>query len=299
MNITTRAATGTISTTKRYNRRLYDQLPKPIKLTSLRMLEGAFVSGVLDEILQAMIKYSNGHIPVLCHESKPNWRKTVYPEYKGKRKKSADLDWDDFYLVHDLLGQKLAKCKMFIDMKVKWCEGDDIIGTLVLDNMCSDNLVISNDGDFIQLSHKANLISRNAPNGSEWGIQTAEYAKWRLVKKLFTGDGGDNIKPVVPRVTGPKTTDKMIVEGVDPDQSAYSWLDELNGKYPENMVHKRYRRNQVLIDLDRITNEFKVRRQNFEPDFFTIGRIVTEYGLSELQKSVEYASKKLQYRIGT
>lgn len=306
MNITTRSATGVISAVKRHQSALYNQMEKPIKLSSLRMTEGAFVSAVLDEIFQCLISHSDGHIPVICQESRPTWRKKVFPEYKDGRVKTSELDWKDFYELHEKLYNRLSSCNLFIPMKVGLCEGDDIIGVLSLDALSNDNIILSNDGDFLQLSHKANIISRNAPNGSYWGVQTESFAKTKLIRKLFTGDSGDNIKPVVPRITGPVTTEKMITEGVDPVLSVNSWLDQLDAKYPELSVKKRYKRNQILIDLsminhilkDRITKEYMVKRQGFKPDFYELGKIVMEYGLSELQKSIDFASRKLKYKVG-
>ena len=80
-----------------------------------------------------------------------SWRKQLYNEYKGNRKKDTDIDWEFVYNTYDNFKANLAKkIKVLEYSKV---EGDDWISyiTQTANNEGISNLIVSNDYDIKQL----------------------------------------------------------------------------------------------------------------------------------------------------
>ena len=92
---------------------------------------------------------------VLCSDNRKYWRKDFFPFYKAHRKKArekSDLDW---HLIFEMLAKFKVELKENFPYKVidvEGAEADDIIGTLAPRHvMHEDVLIISSDGDFLQL----------------------------------------------------------------------------------------------------------------------------------------------------
>ena len=86
-------------------------------------------------------------------DSKRNWRKTIYPEYKGKRKKDLDIDWDFVFDTFDKFKEYVnnkPNCNLY---QIDPFEGDDLIAHIVTESNKngSSNIIISNDSDLQQL----------------------------------------------------------------------------------------------------------------------------------------------------
>jgi uncharacterized protein YcgL (UPF0745 family) len=84
-------------------------------------------------------------------DSYSNWRKQVYPDYKGNRTKSEDIDWEFVSTVYSEFKRDLPKrIKLFEQDRV---EGDDWIYFLTkkTNEKNISSLIISNDGDIKQL----------------------------------------------------------------------------------------------------------------------------------------------------
>jgi len=67
---------------------------------------------------------------VICIDSKNNWRKLVYPDYKGKRKKSRDeskIDYESFYVLQDEIINEIRANFPFRVIEVDRAEADDIV----------------------------------------------------------------------------------------------------------------------------------------------------------------------------
>lgn len=97
-------------------------------------------------------------------DSKKNWRKDIYPNYKGKRVKDLDIDWDfvfdTFYKFKEYLSLR-PNCTMY---QIDPFEGDDIIAHIVTESNREgySNMIISNDSDlqqFLKYSTTNNYIN--------------------------------------------------------------------------------------------------------------------------------------------
>ena len=194
---------------------------------------------------------------VLCCDNRKYWRKEIFPFYKAGRKKArekSDLDW---HLIFDILAklkQELRENFPYKVIDVEGAEADDIIGTLVPRHAIHEKiLILSSDGDFLQL--------QKYPNVKQYNPSMKKYVKSDdpiidLKEKIIRGDKGDGI----PNIYSPadcfvrdlrqkpitqKVLDKLLVEEVD------QWKDD--------GAMAGYKRNQMLIDLTFIPDEVKDR----------------------------------------
>ena len=86
-------------------------------------------------------------------DSKKNWRKNIYPEYKGKRKKDLDIDWEFVFDTFDKFKESIKHRHNCLLYQIDPFEGDDIIAHIVTETNKDggSNLIVSNDGDIHQL----------------------------------------------------------------------------------------------------------------------------------------------------
>ena len=85
----------------------------------------------------------------LVSDSGESWRKKLYSEYKGTRKKSDDIDWNFvFESYNNFKADVPPRVKV---LERKFIEGDDWISHLVTNNRDACTLIISNDHDIKQL----------------------------------------------------------------------------------------------------------------------------------------------------
>jgi len=191
---------------------------------------------------------------VLCCDNRKYWRKEYFPFYKANRKKNRDKSDLDWHLIFDMLAKFKQELKDNFPYKVLDIEGaeaDDIIGTLVPRVKTDEKvLILSSDGDFLQLQKYRNVKQYNP---SQKKFVKSENPALELKEKIIRGDKGDGIpnmfspsdcfvrdlrqKPITQ-----KTLEKYLVEQVD----NYNESDKAN-----------FFRNQTLIDLSFIPSEIK------------------------------------------
>ena len=120
-------------------------------------LDESLIRHMILNILRTHVRKFRGEYGevVLCCDNRKYWRKEFFPFYKAGRKKSrekSDLDW---HLIFDMLAKFKSELRENFPYKVidvEGAEADDIIGTLAPRHvMHEDVLIISSDGDFLQL----------------------------------------------------------------------------------------------------------------------------------------------------
>jgi hypothetical protein len=192
---------------------------------------------------------------VLCCDNRKYWRKEFFPFYKAGRKKSrekSDLDW---HLIFDILAklkQELRETFPYKVIDVEGAEADDIIGTLVpIYARDQKILILSSDGDFLQLQQYGSNVKQYNPSLKKY-IKSVDPIL-ELKEKIIRGDKGDGIpnmfspsdcfvrdlrqKPVTKGML-----DKYLTESVE----NYNETDKIN-----------FARNSTLIDLTKIPVEIK------------------------------------------
>ena len=193
---------------------------------------------------------------VLCCDNRKYWRKEYFPFYKANRKKTrekSDLDW---HLIFDMLAkfkQELRETFPYKVIDVEGAEADDIIGTLVPLHCRNEKiLILSSDGDFLQL--------QNYPNVKQYNPSLKKYVKsenppLELKEKIIRGDKGDGI----PNIFSPGD---CFVRELRQKPITKNILDKLlkeESKDQEESIRTNWIRNATLIDLSFIPNEIRER----------------------------------------
>jgi len=226
---------------------------------------------------------------VLCCDNRKYWRKEFFPFYKANRKKTrdkSDLDWHSIFDILGKLKQELKDNFPYKVLDVEGAEADDIIGTLVpIYSPHQKILILSSDGDFLQLQQYGSNVKQYNP--SQKKFVKSENPKLELKEKIIRGDKGDGI----PNIFSPsdcfvrdlrqkpitqKTLDKYLDEQVE----KYSETDQTN-----------FARNQSLIDLTFIPTEIKAKIINtYEETKPAKGKLLNyfiEHKLKNLMEVIE------------
>jgi hypothetical protein len=192
---------------------------------------------------------------ILCCDNRKYWRKEYFPFYKASRKKNrekSDLDW---HLIFDMLAKFKAELKENFPYKVLDVEGaeaDDIIGTLVPMYAPHEKiLILSSDGDFLQLQQYGSNVKQYNPSQKKY--VKSENPLLELKEKIIRGDKGDGI----PNMFSPSDcfvrdlrqkpiTQKTLEKYLNEDVKNFSYDETVN-----------FGRNQTLIDLTFIPQEIK------------------------------------------
>lgn len=176
-------------------------------------------------------------VVVAFDHDKQNFRREIYPEYKGTRQKTPDNLVAQFPIIREYLDA--------IDMtqfEQHGIEADDIIGSLAKQKTDYDVNVLTSDRDLLQLVDDRIKVWLMVKGITEMDLMDpkAIMDKYQLKPeqiidlKGLAGDTSDNI-PGVTKV-GDKTATKLLndygtVEGV------YQHIDEIKGKLKENLVN--------------------------------------------------------------
>lgn len=121
-------------------------------LHKLRTLYGDLETLLLNDYNKLSTAYPYKLIYFIS-DSKKSWRKNLYPEYKGKRKKDLNIDWDFVFETFDKFKESIKHRHNCLLYQIDPFEGDDIIAHIVneTNKEGGSNLIISNDSDIKQL----------------------------------------------------------------------------------------------------------------------------------------------------
>ena len=192
---------------------------------------------------------------VLCCDNRKYWRKEFFPFYKAGRKKTREKSNLDWHLIFDILAklkQELRETFPYKVIDVEGAEADDIIGTLVPIYAREQKiLILSSDGDFLQLQQYGSNVKQYNPSLKKY--IKSENPLVELKEKIIRGDKGDGI----PNIFSPadcfvrdlrqKPITKVILE---------KYLNERVEDYNDT-DKTNFSRNSTLIDLTKIPEEIK------------------------------------------
>jgi 5'-3' exonuclease len=191
---------------------------------------------------------------VLCCDNRKYWRKEYFPFYKANRKKNRDKSDLDWHMIFDMLAKFKVELKENFPYKVLDVEGaeaDDIIGTLVPRHAPHEKiLILSSDGDFLQLQQNHNVKQYN-PSQKKYVVSPNPIMD--LKEKIIRGDKGDGI----PNIFSPgdcfvrDLRQKPITKAVLDKMLQEAWTDQ------NETIKANYMRNATLIDLSFIPVEIK------------------------------------------
>jgi hypothetical protein len=183
---------------------------------------------------------------ILCCDNKNYWRKEYFPYYKAGRKKArekTDLDW---HLIFQILGEIKKELKLYFPYRVldiDGAEADDIIGTLAAKYATREKvLIISSDGDFLQLQVNKNV--------KQYNPVLKKYIKsdnpvLDLKEKIIKGDKGDGI----PNIISPSNCFIMEQRQKPITKNKLGDFLDTHHSFYEESARLGFSRNQTLIDL--------------------------------------------------
>lgn len=202
---------------------------------------------------------------VICCDGRKYWRREFFPNYKANRKKArdnSDLDWtlifDTLSMIRDEIKQNFpykvlhlerAEADDIVAVLAKWSQNNGLIQQGLVEEP-QKILVVSSDGDFIQLQKYDNI--------TQWSPIQKKYVKAtrkELHEKTIThivkaGDDG------IPNIL---SNDDVFIKGERQKPVSAKRLQEFieNGFIAcKNEEERRnWHRNQTLVDFDFIPDD--------------------------------------------
>lgn len=198
---------------------------------------------------------------VICSDDKKYWRRDLFPYYKAGRKKDREaspFDWNMIFETLNKVRDEIRENFPYRVIQVEKTEADDIIGTLCheygveLKNADTEKiLILSSDKDFQQLQKFVN-VEQFSPMAKKF-IRNTEPDKF-LKEHIIKGDRSDGIPNFLSGddcfVT--ESRQKPVTE-----KKLNTWMDQEPEDFCDENMLRNYRRNEMLIDLSKIPEEYK------------------------------------------
>jgi hypothetical protein len=225
---------------------------------------------------------------VLCCDNRKYWRKEYFPFYKAGRKKSREKSNLDWHMIFEMLAKFKVELKENFPYKVidvEGAEADDIIGTLAPRQSAHEKvLILSSDGDFLQLQNYANVKQYN-PSQKKYVISKEPILE--LKEKIIRGDKGDGIPNVL-------SSSDCFVRDLRQTPITQKVLDKLmseNYLDQNESIKANFIRNSTLIDLSFTPKEIREKIINtYEETKPAKGKLLNyfiEHKLKNLMEVIE------------
>lgn len=155
---------------------------------------------ILNSIRMYRQKFKQYGELVVVADGGGNWRKEVYPEYKGKRKinrEESKIDWDEAFRIINMVLQEI-KDNMPYRVIHQWgCEADDSIAEIVKWTQEFGNyeevMIVSSDHDFIQLQKFENVRQFSPVTKKLVKNDNPRLYQMEHILKGCSGDGVPNV----------------------------------------------------------------------------------------------------------
>ena len=201
---------------------------------------------------------------VIVADAGGNWRRDVYPEYKGKRKSTREeskIDWDEAFRIINMVLQEL-KDEFPYKVIHQWgCEADDSIAELVHYTQefgnWEDVMIVSADKDFRQLQVFDN-VAQYSPMLKK--LVKEEHPRSYLRDHILSGDTGDGVPNVL------SDDDTFLVEGKRQNILSKKKKDQIIADLEDGELlyaaswYRNYQRNKQMIDLIHPSTPIETRK---------------------------------------
>lgn len=203
---------------------------------------------------------------VVCCDGRKYWRRDVFEYYKAGRKKareSSDLDWKLIFDTLTEMREDIAKHFPWKVIHIERAEADDIIAVMakwtqsngfVTEGLMEDPqkvLILSSDGDFIQLQKWANVSQYSPMQKKQIKANKRELHEKYITHVVKAGDDG------IPNILSPD--DIFMQEGVRQKRISSQRLDEFLDKgfaaCKNDDERRNWHRNVQLIDFEFIPED--------------------------------------------
>jgi len=212
--------------------------------------------------------------PVLCFDSKMQWRKSIFKHYKQNRdlrgQKGDTFEWDKFFDFMNGIVCELEDNFPYKVMKCAGAEADDIIGVLTHEYRNKVGvMIISSDKDFAQLQINSKSVSQYSPYHKS--ILNIPDPVHTLYEQIVRGDSGDGVPNIL------SDDDVLITLGKRQksitEKNVTAWYtpylnSKLDSQFTDPKIRLNIARNIQMINLmyipweikDRITTSFGFER---------------------------------------
>ena len=203
---------------------------------------------------------------VICCDGRKYWRRDVFQYYKAGRKKARDASDLDWTLIFDTLSEMRDDISKHFPWKVihiDRAEADDIIAVMakwsqsngfVQQGLVEDPqkvLILSSDGDFIQLQKWANVSQYSPMQKKQIKATKRELYEKFITHVVKAGDDG------IPNILSPD--DIFLQEGVRQKRISSQRLDDFLEKgfdaCRNDEERRNWHRNLQLIDFEFIPED--------------------------------------------
>ena len=198
---------------------------------------------------------------VICADDKKYWRRELFPYYKASRKKAREespLDWNLIFESLNKIRDELKETFPYKVLQIEHAEADDIIATLcheygVYLNASEQEkiLILSSDKDFLQLQKFVNVY-QYSPMQKKF-LKESNPERF-LREHIMKGDKGDGI----PNFLSPD--DIFVSDGRQKpvtEKKLNTWVVQDPESFCDEVMLRNYRRNEMLIDLSKIPEDYK------------------------------------------
>jgi hypothetical protein len=203
---------------------------------------------------------------VVCCDGRKYWRREVFQYYKAGRKKARDASDLDWTLIFDTLSEMRDDISKHFPWKVihiDRAEADDVIAVMakwtqsngfVQQGLVEDPqkvLILSSDGDFIQLQKWANVSQYSPMQKKQIKATKKELYEKFITHVVKAGDDG------IPNILSPD--DIFLQEGVRQKRISSQRLDDFLDKgfdaCRNDEERRNWHRNLQLIDFEFIPED--------------------------------------------
>lgn len=208
----------------------------------------------LNTIRALNLKFRDQYGPMVIATDAPNnWRRKIFPPYKGVRKQEREkssVDWNTIFNNLNTIRDELREYFPYPVIHVDGAEADDIIGHLVVKHGSepfSKIIILSGDKDFAQLHLFAEQYDPVKKK-----FLTTNYTEDSLLEFIIKGDRGDGVPNVL-------SDDTCLIEHRRQQKMTVKKLDELTTsiklkqlEITQPNVFRNFKRNEQLISLREI-----------------------------------------------
>ena len=200
---------------------------------------------------RTMFKEEYGEV-VLTYDSRYQWRRDIFPQYKQNRRKGRETDSKDWDKIFGLLNAIKSEFKEILPYKfleVYGAEADDIIGTLCKEYQDQKTMIVSGDKDFIQLQQYKN-VQQYAPIQKQMVGEDIDPKQF-LLEQILKGDRSDGVPNIL-------SEDDVFVTGEKQKPMPKKRIEEFSNKSNHtDYIGKNWSRNENLIDLTKIPKVYE------------------------------------------
>jgi hypothetical protein len=244
-----------------------------VMISNLMMQPGLKADGINENMIRHMVlnsirmynvkfKDKYGEM-VICADDKKYWRRDLFPYYKASRKKTREESPYDWNLIFETLNKVRDEIRENFPYKViqiDKTEADDVIGTLChqygkeLKNESDEKiLILSSDKDFMQLQKFVN-VEQYSPIAKKF-LKESNPVRF-LREHIIKGDRGDGIPNIL------SSDDTFVAESRQKpviEKKLNIWVTQNPEEFCDATMLKNYKRNESLIDLSKVPEEFSSR----------------------------------------